>query len=269
MEKNEEPVLSDAQPITRLRPGELAPHAFVCGDPARVERISADWDDKRTVAQVREYTVVSGSKDGVPLSVASHGIGAPGTAVLVEEMIKLGVKTIIRIGNSGGLDPALEVGDLAITTGCVRDDGTSKTYVVPEYPAVASYDVVGALVAAANATNARVRTGVTWSLDAFYARNAVAGPDDSLISMSVDGYWPSHLAARIRDMQAARILNCEMEAGILLTLAGLFGIRAGAICVVSDKAPWPGPSEIDLDANMGQCIEIATNAMLALARADA
>ena len=127
----------------------------------------------------------------------------------------------------------------------------------------------GALVEAAKATDARFRTGVTWSLDAFYARNAVAGPGDSMISMSVDGYWPSHLEARIRDMQAARILNCEMEAGILLTLAGLFGIRAGAICVVSDKAPWPGPSEIDLDANMGQCIEIATNAMLALAKAEA
>ncbi len=261
--------MSDAQPITGLCPGDLAPHTFVCGDPARVERITAGWDEQRVVAQVREYTVVTGSKDGVPLSVASHGIGAPGTAVLVEEMIKLGVKTILRIGNSGGLHPDLEVGDLAITTGCVRDDGTSKTYVVPEYPAVASYDVVGALVEAAKATDARFRTGVTWSLDAFYARNAVAGPGDSMISMSVDGYWPSHLEARIRDMQAARILNCEMEAGILLTLAGLFGIRAGAICVVSDKAPWPGPSEIDLDANMGQCIEIATNAMLALAKAEA
>lgn len=261
--------MSDAQPITGLRPGELAPHAFVCGDPARVDRIAADWDEKRVVARVREYKVVTGSKDGIPLSVASHGIGAPGTAVLVEEMIKLGVTTIIRIGNSGGLDPALEVGDLAITTGCVRDDGTSKTYVVPEYPAVASFEVVGALVDAASASDARVRTGVTWSLDAFYARNAVAGPEDTLLSMSVGGYWPSHLESRIRDMQQARILNCEMEAGILLTLAGLFGIRAGTICVVSDKAPWPGPSEIDLDTNMGQCIEIATRAMLALARAAA
>lgn len=260
--------MSEAQPITGCRPGDLAPHAFVCGDPARVERITAGWDEQRLVKQVREYTIVTGSRDGVALTAASHGIGAPGTAVLVEEMIKLGVKTILRVGNSGGLDPALEIGDLAITTGCVRDDGTSRTYVVPEYPAVASWDVVAALVAAAGETDARVHTGVTWSLDAFYARNAIAGPNDELLSMSVDGYWPSPLAARIRDMQQARILNCEMEAGVLLTLAGLFGIRAGAICVVSDKAPWPGPSHIDLDANMDQCVDIATRAMLSLARAD-
>ncbi len=131
--------MSDAQPITGCRPGDIAPNVFVCGDPARVARIAADWDERRTVRVVREYTIVSGSKDGVALTAASHGIGAPGTAVLVEELIKLGATTIIRIGNSGGLDPGLELGDLAITTGCVRDDGTSKTYVVPEFPAVADY----------------------------------------------------------------------------------------------------------------------------------
>jgi uridine phosphorylase len=234
-----------------------------------VARITRGWDEARTVANVREYTIVTGAKNGVPLSAASHGIGAPGTAVLIEELAKLGARTLLRIGNSGGLEPSLEVGDLAITTGCVRDDGTSRSYVVPEYPAVADWEIVAALVAESRTRDARFRTGITWSLDAFYARNAVAGPDDTLLSMSVDGYWPSHLETRIRDMQQARILNCEMEAGILLTLAGLFGLRAGAICVVSDKAPWPGPSQIDLDENMDQCIEIATAAMLRLATSPA
>jgi uridine phosphorylase len=258
--------VSDAQPITGCRPGDIAPHVFVCGDPARVGRIAAGWDEQRTVRVVREYTIVSGSKDGVPLTAASHGVGAPGTAVLLEELIKLGAKTILRIGNSGGLAPDLALGDLAITTGCVRDDGTSRTYVVPEFPAVADYRVVAALVEAARVQGVRARTGITWSLDAFYVRNAVAGPGGSMASMSVGGYWPSHLEARIRDMQQARVLNCEMEAGVLLTLAGLFGIRAGAICVVSDRTPWPGPSELDLDRNMGDCIAVATRAMLALAR---
>lgn len=257
--------MSDAQPITGCCPGDITPNLFLCGDPARVDRIAAGWDERREVCQVREYRILSGHKNGIPLSAASHGIGAPGTAVLIEEMIKLGAKNMIRIGNSGGLDPALEIGDLAISTGCVRDDGTSKTYVIPEYPAVADYEIVAALVAAAQAREVPARTGITWSLDAFYARNAIAGPKDTMLSMSVDGYWPSHLEARIRDMQQARILNCEMEAGILLTLAGLFGIRAGAICVVSDRAPWPGPTELDLDRNMTNCIDVATRAMLEIA----
>ena len=257
--------MSDAQPITGCRPGDIAPHVFVCGDPARVARIARGWDEQRTVRVVREYTIVSGTKNGVPLTAASHGIGAPGTAVLVEELVKLGATTILRIGNSGALDPRLELGQLAITTACVRDDGTSRTYVVPEYPAVADHRVVGALVDAAATRGIPARTGITWSLDGFYVRNAVAGPGGSMASMSVGGYWPSHLEARIRDMQQARVLNCEMETGILLTLAGLFGVQAGAICVVSDRTPWPGPSAIDLDRNMGDCIAVATRAMLALA----
>lgn len=259
--------MSDAQPITGCRPDDIAPNVFLCGDPARVERITQGWDDLRRVCDVREYRIATGSKEGVPLTAASHGIGAPGAAVLIEELVKLGARTLIRIGNSGGLDPSLALGDLAITTGSVRDDGTSRTYVIPEYPAVASWEVVAALVAAAEAVGAPARTGVTWSLDAFYARNAIAGPNGEMASMSVDGYWPSHLETRIRDMQQARVLNCEMETGILLTLASLFGFRAGAICVVSDRTPWPGPAEIDLDNNMTSCIEVATRAMIRLAKA--
>jgi uridine phosphorylase len=219
------------------------------------------------VCNLREYRIVIGEYEGVPLTAASTGIGAPSTAILVEELAKIGVRTFIRSGNSGGLAPGLEVGDLVISTGAVRVDGTSCTYVLPEYPAAASYEVVSALVDAARASGARFRTGVTWSLDAFYARNAILSPDGSLQSMSVDGYWPSGLADRILDMQKARVLNCEMETGVLLTLAGLFDLRAGAICVVSDRTPWPGPTEIEIDRNMDVCIEVALGAMIGLVRA--
>ena len=260
--------MSDAQPITGCRPGDVAEHVFLCGDPARVAGIAAGWERVRTVCEVREYVIVTGERGGVPLTAASTGIGAPSTAIVVEELAKLGSHTFIRVGNCGGLDPKLELGDLAITTGAVRDDGTSKSYVIPEYPAVADYRVVAALVEAAREVGAPHHTGITWSLDAFYARNAIGGPDDSMQSMSVGDYWPSHLETRIRDMQAARVLNCEMEAGVTLTLAGLFGLRAGSICVVSDRTPWPGPAELDLDRNMARCIEVANHAMQTLARSD-
>jgi uridine phosphorylase len=211
--------------------------------------------------------VVTGVRDGVRLSAASTGIGAPSTAILLEELVKLGAHTFIRVGNSGGLAPDLELGDLVVTTGAVRDDGTSRSYVVPEYPAVADHAIVSALLAQAQSRQARCRAGITWSLDAFYARNAVLAEGGEMASMSVDGYWTRAHADMIRDLRAARVLNCEMEAGVLLTLAGLFGVRAGAICVVSDRTPWPGPSQIDLDRNMDQCIEIAVAAMLAVAKA--
>ena len=258
--------MSDAPPITGCRPGDVAERAFLCGDPARVERIAAGWEDVREVCAVREYRIVTGTLEGVPVTAASTGIGAPSTAVVLEELGKLGVRTFIRIGNSGGLAPDLELGQLVVTTGAVRDDGTSTAYVIPEYPAVADHRVVASLMSAAEQRGAHARAGITWSLDAFYARNALVAGDGGLESMSVDGYFPSHWPARIRDMQAAGVLNCEMESGVLLTLAGLFGWRAGCICVVSDRTPWPGPAAIDLDRNMAICIEVASAAMLDLAK---
>lgn len=258
--------MSDAQPITGCRPDDVAGHVFVCGDPARVERLSASWSARREVCNVREYRIVTGTLNGLPVSAASTGIGAPSTAVLFEELAKLGAHTFLRVGNSGGLAPQLALGDLVVTTGAVRDDGTSHSYVIPGYPAVAHHEIVTALVEAGREVGASLHTGITWSLDAFYARNAVLDAAGAMSSMSVGGYWPSHFETRIRDMQAAGVLNCEMEAGVILTLAGLFGLRAGCICVVSDRTPWPGPSTIDLDRNMATCIDVASRAMLALPR---
>ena len=253
--------MSDAQPITGLRPGDVASHVLLCGDPARVERISDGWKEAREVCRVREYRVVTGLRDGQRLTAASTGIGAPSTTVLLEELVKLGSHTFLRIGNSGGLAPDLELGDLVVTTGAVRDDGTSRSYVAPEYPAVADHGLVAALLAAAAERGVRCRAGITWSLDAFYVRNAVLGQGGALETMSAGSYWGPEHAARIEAMRGARVQNCEMESGVLLTLAGLFGVRAGCICVVSDRTPWPGPAEIDLDRNMKTCIEVALHAI--------
>ncbi len=253
------------QPITGLRPGQVAPYVFLCGDPARVPRIAAHFEQAETVADVREYRVLTGARSGVELTAASTGIGAPGAAVLIEELLKLGAHTFVRIGNSGGLAPELELGDLVVTTGAVRDDGTSRAYVTPEYPAVSDHRLVGALLDAAHARGVRCHAGVTWSLDAFYMRNALQGAGGELASMSVGGYWPRENAQKLLDLRDAGVLNMEMEAGVLLTLAGLFGARAGAICVVSDRTPWPGPSDIALDRNMDACIEVALEAMLKVA----
>ncbi len=255
------------QPITGLKPGDVSPQVFLCGDPARVERISAGWSDVQDVCNVREYRIHVGTKDGVRLTAASTGIGAPSTAILVEELAKVGAKDLIRIGNSGGLDPNLGLGDLVITTGSVRDDGTSGSYVPAEFPAVAHYEVVSALVAAAAAQGVAAHTGISWSLDAFYARNAVLDAKGQIESMSFEGFRAPGLADKIELLRAAKVKNCEMESGALLTLASIFGLRAGCICVVSDRTPWPGPAEIEIDKNMDQCIRVAIDAMLRLAKA--
>jgi uridine phosphorylase len=256
----------NVQPITGCGEGDITPYVFLCGDPGRVAKISASWKDVRQTCHVRELRIVTGQRDGVALTAASTGMGGPSTAIVVEELAKLGAHVFIRVGNGGAVADAVSVGDYVITTGAVRDDGTTRSYVMPEYPAVAHYEVVAALVKAARQAGAAHHVGITWSMDAFYARNKVQTPGGGMGSMSFGGYSQSWMNAMTGDMKAAGVMNCEMESGTILTLAGLFGLKAGCICTVSDRTPWPGPSALDLDRNMAGCIEIAVKAMVALAQ---
>ena len=257
------------QPITGCGEGDITPFVFLCGDPARVPRIAASWNNTKEVCQVREYLIMTGERDGILLTAASTGMGGPSTAILVEELAKLGAKAFIRVGNSGALADSVSIGDYVITTGAVRDDGTSRSYVVPQYPAVSHYEIVNALVESAKKQGEKFHVGITWSLDGFYARNKVVTSEGTIGSMSYEGYSQHWMNDLLLDLKRAGVKNCEMEAGTLLTLASLFGLKAGCICTVSDRTPWPGPTSesMDLDRNMGGCIEIATRAMVTLGAA--
>lgn len=256
----------NAQPITGLAEGDVAPYIFLCGDPDRVPRISARWTGVREVCRLREYVVHTGTVDGIEMTAASTGIGAPSSAILVEELAKLGARVLLRVGNSGALGDAVGLGDFVITTAAIRDEGTSRSYVAAEFPAVAHFEVVTALVDAARSSGHPFHAGITWSIDAFYARNKVV-VGDGLGSMSMNGFEQSGMNERVRDWKRAGALNVEMESSAILTLAALFGLRGGCICTVSDRTPWPGPGQdaLTLDRNMAGMIDVAHRAMRALA----
>lgn len=260
----------NAQIITGLGEGDVAEYAFLPGDPGRVPKITEGWSDLREVCRVREYVVQTGIVDGVRMTAASTGIGGPSLAILVEELAKLGTHTFIRVGNSGAIADEVQLGDYVISTGAVRDEGTSRTYVGIEYPAVADYRVVSALVDAARASGARFHTGITASTDGFYSRNKVVGEGGRILPMSFRGYEQSWMNDVCANWKRARVLNVEMESATLFTMCNLFGLRAGTICTVSDRTPWsaPGQDALSLDMNIRGAIRIAIQAVLALARAD-
>lgn len=260
----------NAQIISGLGEGEVAPYVFLPGDPGRVPKISASWEDVQEVCRVREYVVHTGTCRGVRMTAASTGIGSPSTAIIVEELAKLGAHTFIRVGNSGAIADEVALGDYVISTGAVRDEGTSRSYVAPEYPAVAHYEVVTALVEAARASGQRYHAGITVSVDGFYSRNKVIGAGGRVLSMSAGGYEQSGMNEFVADWKRARVLNVEMESGTLFTLAGLFGLRAGTICTVSDRTPWsaPGQDALSLDTNIRGAIDVAREAVLKLAARD-
>jgi uridine phosphorylase len=175
------------------------------------------------VADHREYRTATGTYDGTPISVASTGIGSPSAAIAVEELARVGAETLVRVGSCGTIQPEVEIGDLVITSGAVRQEGTSDEYVRPDYPAVADDRVVGALVAAAEELGHDYHVGVTASTDSFYAGQGREG---------FGGFHAAGSDALVEELREAGVLNFEMEASALLTLAALYGLRAGAVCTV-------------------------------------
>lgn len=206
-----------------VAPGEVSRYVLLPGDPARADRIAATWDESKLIARHREFTTYTGKYKGVRISVTSTGIGAPSAAIAVEELLRVGADTFIRVGTTGAIQPEIELGDLIISSAAVRLDGTSKQYVMPEYPAVASYEVVLALIEAAETVGARYWVGVTASTDSFYLGQGGPGFKDYMQS------WAKNI---LSDLRAARVLNFEMEAAAIFTMSNIYGARAGCVCAV-------------------------------------
>ena len=256
------------QMITGLDSGDVGGYVFLCGEPERVPRIAERFSNAGRKAQTREFWVWTGELDGVKVSAASTGIGGPSTAILLEELANIGSHTFIRIGTSGGIADGLEKGDFVISTGAIRADGTSRSYAWPEFPAVAHHDVVLALIDSAVRAGTKFDVGVTFSVDGFYSENKVM-KDGRVAPMSQSGYMPSFMEHRLSDVKKMGARNIEMENGTIFTLCTLLGLRAGAICTVSDVVPWhPTEKVIDFERNMSDCIGVGVEAMRTLIRWD-
>jgi uridine phosphorylase len=257
------------QLITGLDSGDVGKYVFLCGEPERVPRIADNFSGAKEVIRKREYWVYNGKLDGTKVTAASTGIGGPSTAILIEELSNIGAKTFIRIGTSGGIAEGLEKGDFVIATGAIRADGTSKSYAWPEYPASANHEVVLALIDAAIRRKARFDAGVCFSVDGFYSENKVLS-GGKIAPMSQSGYMPSFMVDRISDVKKMGVKNIEMENGTIFTLCSLYGLRAGAICSISDVVPWhPTEKVIDFEENMTDCIKVGVDAMKTLISWDA
>ncbi|GAB3322396.1 nucleoside phosphorylase [Haloplanus salinarum] len=214
---------TDRQYHLEVAPGDVADTVLLPGDPDRVDVVTDRWDEAETVATHREYRTATGAYDGEPVSVTSTGIGSPSAAIAVEELARVGAETFLRVGSCGAIHPEISVGDLVITTGAVRGEGTSEEYVRPDYPAVADHAVVSALVAAAERLGYDYHCGITLSTDSFYAGQARPG---------FEGFEAPGTDSLLDDLRTANVKNIEMEASAVLTLANLYGLRAGAVCTV-------------------------------------
>jgi uridine phosphorylase len=239
-----------------LAKGEVGKYVLVPGDPGRTPAIAKYLDDAHEVAFNREYRTFTGSLLGVPVSAISSGMGGPSVAIAVEELNELGVHTFLRVGTCGAAQPEIKMGDLVIAIGSVRSEGTPNGYVPPEYPAIASLDVVNALVEASKAAAAPYHVGVIRSVDALYSDLM---PDRMP--------RPHHLHEELAMWSRAGVLSNDMETSTLFVVARLRKLRAGTINLCVDEL---GAGEIHhLDPSyMDRMLRVAVDALKLLIEHD-
>lgn len=220
----ERPTMGDnLQYHIQCKSGDINKYVLLPGDPGRVDLIAKEWDNAKFIAFNREYKSFSGNYGGVSLTACSTGIGGPSTSIAIEELAELGADTFIRVGTCGAIREGIKCGDIIICTGAVRQDGASNEYVELAYPAVANYEIVLALIQACEKLGKNYHVGISCSTATFHCGQARAG---------FKGYKQSFFENKIKDLQNARVLDFEMEAATLLTLSGIYGLRAGAVFVV-------------------------------------
>jgi len=204
-----------------IAPGEMPPSVLLPGDPDRARLIAERFFKKPVeVAHKREYWSFRGEYEGAPVGVCSTGIGCPSAAIALEELVRVGCNTFVRVGTAGAIDPSLNAGDLVIFTGVVRDDGTSRQYVPIEFPAVADPGLVMALSESAGRRGARYRTGIGHTKDAFYSEYPGLVAD------------PNRMKDRWNTLRRANVIATEMESAALFIIGQLRGVRVGSICVI-------------------------------------
>jgi DeoD family purine-nucleoside phosphorylase len=187
---------------------ELAPRALLPGDPGRALALAQTLlDEPRMFNHNRGLWGYTGpaKADGRPLTIQSTGMGGPSAAIVVHELIELGLELAIRVGTCGAFGDGLALGDLIVAGEAIAEDGTSRALGAGDR-AAGDPGVTAALAAAAGVEPAAVLTH-----DVFY------DPVD-----------------RLDEWAATGAVAVEMEAATVFALCAARGVPAGCLLAVSD-----------------------------------
>jgi len=236
--------------------GDVGEYVLLPGDPGRCSAIARHFNNSVLVASNREYVTYTGTLEGVKVSVVSTGIGGASTAIAVEELVRIGARTFIRVGTCGGMSLDVKVNDIVIANSAIRFDGTTKEYMPVEFPAVADYTVLNALVKAAEQNACRYHIGVVHCKDSFYGQHE---PETKPIWYELVNKWEA--------WKKGGALASEMESSTLFILGSILKIRTGTVLAVAGNQERRKMNLQDEDF-MGteKAIEIAVNALRLLIR---
>lgn len=286
-----------------LAKGQLAENVFLVGDPARAIRVSRRFDDILCEVRNREYVTVTGSYNGMPVSVIGTGIGVDNVEIALVEAYTVasfdfdtserrgGVPPLkfIRIGTSAGIQDDVEPGTLAISTYGLGLDNAGLYYDHPPADELVSEIERQAFRILVESTpeNARFRKKIipyvskaSPAVVAALVNHATCLNIDHVtgITAATPGFYgPSSrcieglrntipsIKTRLAELQAddQKVVNMEMESSLLFHVAGHLGCPVGTICPIISK-PRSSTAILDYGPAVEHAITVALGAMCRL-----
>lgn len=196
--------------------GDVADTVFMPGDPRRAERIAERYlESPRVFNSIRGMTGISGTRGGRPLSVLAHGMGMPSIGIYATELVReLGVRTLVRLGSCGGLQPSVRLRDLVIAQTASTGSSWQQQYgIAGHFAPCADWELLSRAAAAAHELGLPHHVGGVLSTDVFY-------PEEPSAFVP----WTS-----------LGVLAAEMETAALYMIAARHKARALSILTVSDE----------------------------------
>jgi DeoD family purine-nucleoside phosphorylase len=214
-------------PTLHVHPtAELAERVLLPGDPGRALLLAQTLlEHPKMFNHNRGLWGYTGSAaDGAPLTIQSTGMGGPSAAIVIEELVRLGARRLVRVGTCGALVGGFALGDAIVADEAICGDGTSRA--LGGGDRVAADSTLTTALAEAAAHDGGARTGAVLTTDLFYdAAGEHADPEAN---------------------PATPALAIEMETATLFQLASLRGVQAGCALVVSDLLG-PARGRIDVE----------------------
>ncbi|MDX2006694.1 MAG: nucleoside phosphorylase [Meiothermus sp.] len=211
-------------------PEDLGDHrptvAILSGDPNRATLIAqTKLTGSRALSENRGLNSYIGMlPGGQPVLSSTSGMGAPSLSIVVNELVQVGIRTIIRVGTCGSIQDDVLPGSVAISKASLCRQGAADDIAPPEYPASADPFVTVALVEAAQKLGIDYALGVTASVDTFYEGQERTGSANPHLMRSLQG-----ITEEYRNL---RVINYEMESGTLFKMGNVYGFAAACVCGV-------------------------------------
>lgn len=211
----------DASPKDLLGNQGIGRYIFLTGSDYRARQISEHFENIVVLNHPRQHNLYLGTiptiDQSIDVAAISTGMGGPSADIIINELIMLGAKRLLRLGTAGSMQPErIKVGDVVIATGAVRDDKASWDYIYREYPALSSieYLIATGRALSGNPDNIKAHFGIVHSKSSLYAREFHL----SLMPQN-DQYMST--------MKQAGILASEMECAQMFVLSSLMTAKKG------------------------------------------